>query len=223
MKYRDRLRAGALLQLTMTLVGALSFCIYARSWQDLLHLLYDIPAAVATYAFLAKVVVEGIRGRRTRAWWCRALLVILMAVVVVGREFSGWKISGHLTSVLIVALIQSLDSTSGKVVRFLYWIPVPIVLVIRWLVLDHGDHVPTFAAVVVAVAAIMAVLVFDRIQRRLSRRPGDPARRSPAPEPSDRPPGDPSPGYSGKADGSRRLRESRRAGGGARKKLPFMR
>jgi hypothetical protein len=148
-----------LLQLGLGCIGAAAFCVYARSWRDAQHLIYDIPAALATFSFIAQIVLESARGGINRFWLSRVLAVVLLTVVTSGREYLKWPISGHLTCVLAIALIQSQDGRLLGWERLLYWAPVPIVLAIRIGWFDRGQHFPTYSAVVFAfMSAAVALL-----------------------------------------------------------------
>ena len=85
-----------------------------------------------------------------------------MCVVTFGREFQGWPISGHLSCVLAVALIQLGDARLSLYERLAYAIPLPIVLVIRWGWFDRGDHSQTMWAVAFAVAVALPCVVLAR-------------------------------------------------------------
>jgi len=151
------------LQLGLAFLGTLSYCIYARSWRDMIHLVYDIPANVAVFAFIAQVVLECIADGP--GWHCgtRFALIVGMTVVCAGRDFAGWGISGHLSCVLAVALVQMADSRLPVGERLLYWIPLPIVLAVRWWGFDEGQHWQTYHAVVFGVLAAAPVIAIARL------------------------------------------------------------
>ena len=139
------------LQSFLALVGTAAYMVYAQSWRDTAHLVYDIPANLTVFAFIAQLVLEAGQGRFVAAWGLRMVMVAVMAVVCAGRDFLGWPISGHLTCVLAVALVQTLDPQRLVAERLLYWIPVPIVLWIRWTAFDRGEHGQTYRACMIAV------------------------------------------------------------------------
>ena len=51
------------IQATLGAVGMVAFCIFSRSWQDVSHLIYDIPASFAVFSFVAQLLLEAIRAR----------------------------------------------------------------------------------------------------------------------------------------------------------------
>ena len=146
----------------LTFCGALILCVYWQSWKDVTHLVYDIPSAVIMCAYLSQILCEGFAGLLSRSWWMRVLLVIPMSVIPFGREFLGWRISGHLSDMWAVALIQSLDGRLYRWERLIYWGPVPIVLWIRLSRFDVGGHWETFNALIAGTLMFMlyAGLIF---------------------------------------------------------------
>lgn len=150
-------------QLALALAGAATFCIYARCWRDWPHLVYDVTASVAVFAFIAQLVVEVAKDGLRPLWWVRLAMLAAMTVVTVGREFFAWTISGHLGCVLAVAIAQSADARLSTVERLLYWAPLPAVLAIRWLIFDKGQHAQTWAAVAFALVAAVPVAVLARV------------------------------------------------------------
>ena len=61
-------------QLALALVGMVAFVIYSRSWKDLPHVVYDIPASFAVFAFIAQLVLEVARDGTTFYWLARVAL-----------------------------------------------------------------------------------------------------------------------------------------------------
>lgn len=151
------------LQLVLGLIGATAFCIYSRSWKDAPHLIYDIPAGLVVYVFVAQLLLEVVYGGWTWYWGARLALLVAMAVVTTGREFQGWTISGHLSCVLAVALVQAADPRLAVAERIVYWLPLPIVLYIRWYIFDLGAHWQTYNAVLFAVLGAAPVMVMARM------------------------------------------------------------
>ena len=94
------------LQVALGAVGMVAFCIQAQSWRDAAHVVYDVPASFAVFCFIGQLVLEGRRDGPTRYWAARFALLAAMTVVCTGRQFWGWPISGHLSCVLAVALVQ---------------------------------------------------------------------------------------------------------------------
>lgn len=135
----------------MTLFGAVVLIVYWRSWSDTTHLVYDIPSALAICAYIAQFILEGLDRRFVDGWRSRALLLVPMCVIPFGRTFLEWNISGHLTDILAVALIQSVDTNLSPTEKRLYWIPVPIILYIRWFIFDKPGHLETWNAATTAV------------------------------------------------------------------------
>jgi len=149
-------------QLGLALVGVVAFCLYSRSWKDLPHLVYDVPASLAVFAFVAQLVLEA-RSPGHWFWMGRAGLLVAMTVVTVGREFRSWPISGHLSCVLAVAIVQLADPRLHPGERLLYWIPLPVVLGIRWWLFDRGAHGQTYNAMLFAVAGAVPVVLIARL------------------------------------------------------------
>jgi hypothetical protein len=151
----------ALVQFSLACVGTTAFCIWARSWQDWAHLLYDIPANLAVFAFIAQLVIEGIRRERRVDWWCRFALVVAMTAVTVGRAYFGWNISGHLSCVGAVALVQWAAPEVRPGERWFYGFPLPFVLGLRWFKFDQGDHWPTYSALIFSGIAALIVISYQ--------------------------------------------------------------
>jgi hypothetical protein len=176
-------------QLVLALVGMGAFCLFARSWKEGVHLVYDLPASLAVFGFIGQLLLEGLDwvSRRTagqelgrpsgpgaaaatgpsrgsalhaaaRFWVARVILVVAMTVVTTGRQFFGWDISGHLSCVLAVALTQTADRRLAAWERGLYWLPLPLVLWIRWTVFDRAGHGETFHALVFGTMAALPVM-----------------------------------------------------------------
>lgn len=154
------LRISRWAQVTLTLAGSLVLCLYWQSWKDTPHLIYDVPSAISMCAYLSQILCEATARQMSPSWWARLLLVVPMSVIPSGREFLGWKISGHLTDMWAVALIQSVDGRLRCRERLAYWLPVPIVLWIRWFHFDIGGHGETFAALVAGTIMFLGYLSF---------------------------------------------------------------
>jgi hypothetical protein len=153
------------LQLALAVVGMVAFCLFARSWRDVPHLIYDIPASLAVFAFVAQLLLEWLKDGPHRYWWARFGMLAAMTIVTVGREFGHWNISGHLSCVFAVALVQSTDRRLSLAERICYWIPLPIVLVIRWFLFDQGNHWQTCNAVIFALLAPLPAMFIARAGR----------------------------------------------------------
>ncbi len=121
-----------------TVIGASAFCIYSHTWQDGWHVLYDISASVAVFSFLAQILAEGLARNLTHWWWRRVVAAAAMTVITLGREFLGWPVSGHVTTVIAIAIIQSQEGRLSRPLRLAYWVPLPILIVTRWLHFDGG-------------------------------------------------------------------------------------
>jgi hypothetical protein len=161
-----------LLQGLLALVGATAFCLYSHSWVDATHLLYDIPAGLATFGFIAQLVIELPREGVSRFGLYRAVLVIAMTAVTVGRRYLGWPISGHLSCVLAIALVQSLDRRLSFRERLAYWMPIPIVFYLRLVILEHDGHVGIILAVLFALVwGVPGMILASKVRRVF---PGEP-------------------------------------------------
>lgn len=149
-------------QFLLASVGFAAFGVYSRSWKDWAHLVYDIPAGLLVFSFIAQWVLEA-RHAASAYWLARFALLVAMTVVCTGRDFLHWPISGHLSCVLAVAIVQFRDVRLPLAERLLYWFPLPIVLAIRWWIFDQGQHGQTYRAVLFAVsAAVPVVLIAQR-------------------------------------------------------------
>jgi hypothetical protein len=149
------------LWLAGTLAGAAAFCVYSRTWRDAWHVLYDVPAALASYSFPAMLLAEAAAVRPGAAWYVRLAALAAMAVATVGREFLVWPVSGHVTCVASVAIIQSADGRLPPLLRLAYWTAVPIVVLMRIFYLDGGLSMPlaagASAGAVIGVAAVCLI------------------------------------------------------------------
>ncbi len=136
-------------QIGLSFLGMVILCIYWRSWKDIPHLLYDIPSGFIMSAFIAQLICQACTGDFSPKWWGRLTAMIPMSIVPTGREFLDWQISGHLTDMLAVALIQGLDRECSVWERIGYSIPLPIVLYIRLTIFDQPGHMETISAICV--------------------------------------------------------------------------
>lgn len=128
------------LQVLLAIGGAATLCTYYGSWYSSTRLVYDIPSTFIMCAFMAQIVCEGLRRQFTPYWWIRAILMIPLSVIPVARELASWPISGHVTNMLAVGLIQTTDRRLSVGERVVYWIPFPIVLLVHWLIFDVQNH-----------------------------------------------------------------------------------
>jgi hypothetical protein len=149
-------------QLALAAVGMGTFAVYARSWKDLPHLIYDIPASFAVFAFIAQLLLEAAKDGAGWYWAVRCALLGAITVATVGREFLGWHLSGHLTCILAVALVQAADLRLAPTERVLYWIPLPIVLLMRWYRFDGDGHWQTYHALIIGACAAVPVMLAAR-------------------------------------------------------------
>ncbi len=149
----------------ITAAGTAGFCVYSRSWQDLVHAIYDLTAGVAVFSFVAQVAVEQLTGQGGRLRAVRAWLLLPVALFPAGREFLGWKFSGHLTDSLLVAGVQTAESTLPYWLRALYWAVVAVAVSLRWTVFDAGGHGETYAAIAIAGVSLGIAAVLSRAFR----------------------------------------------------------
>jgi len=140
-----------------------AFVAYSRSWKDWPHLVYDVPASFAVFAFVAQLLLELVKEGATGYWAVRLALLGAITVATCGREFLGWRLSGHLTCILAVALVQATDPRLPLSERSLYWIPLPIVLLIRWYRFDGNDHWQTYHALLVGTCVAIPVMLAARL------------------------------------------------------------
>lgn len=161
------LRGG--MQAAMAGVGCVAFCIYSQAWQDWAHFLYDIPASFVVFFFIAQLVLDVVFREVNGFWVAKFIMLAAMTVVTVGRDFLGWTISGHLSCVLAVALVQASDRRLAGWERVLYSIPLPVVAYVRWFLFDKNGHAETINAVMFAVVVAGPVTLAGMRSRRRSR------------------------------------------------------
>jgi hypothetical protein len=125
-------------------------------------LIYDIPAALATFTFIGQLIVEATGAGLGASWVARAAMIGALSVIAFGRELLHWPISGHLSCVLAIALVQAADPRLARPEKLLYWVPVLIVISIRWAVFDRGEHWPTYSALIAAVLLAVPAVVLLR-------------------------------------------------------------
>ena len=154
------------LQIALAVVGATALCIYHRSWVDAVRLVYDVPAGLTTFGFAAQLVVEFRKDGPHKFWLYRLAVLVAMSVVTVGRQYRYWPISGHLSCVLAVALVQTADPRLPWFERVIYWIPVPIVLFLRFAVFERGAHSGTYNALLFAFLVAVPGMILAVASRR---------------------------------------------------------
>lgn len=128
------------LQLALTVGGTTALILYFRSWRTLRRVVYDIPASLAMCGYMAQIVFEAVAGLFSPWWWVRAILMVPIAVIPAGRDGLGWRISGHVTTMLAIPLIQMIDPRIGWGESLAYWIPFPIVFLMHWTIWDRIEH-----------------------------------------------------------------------------------
>jgi hypothetical protein len=144
-------------QIALGCLGTALFVLAARSWRDGTHLVYDSATGFVTSLFIAQLTAEGLEVRIDGYWIARAAMVAVLGIATAGRIIRGWAVSGHLSFVLAIALVQLANPELPWFARLCYTLPVPLVLAIRLRKLDQGDHAPTQAGV--ALAALCAATV----------------------------------------------------------------
>ena len=164
----DKLDINRPLQILLAVGGAATLCIYYRSWNSTVRLVYDIPSTFIMCAFMAQIVCEGLRRQFTAYWWTRAILMVPLSVIPVARELIGWPISGHGTNMLAVGLIQTTDKRLSAVERIIYWIPFPIVLFMHWFVFDEDGHWDTYNALIAGTTIFACRLFASRRESQVT-------------------------------------------------------
>ncbi|MBN1344403.1 MAG: hypothetical protein JXQ73_17070 [Phycisphaerae bacterium] len=125
-----------------TAVSAAAYCGVARCWQTGWDALYDVPGSLTVFSFMWLLVVDGLSGMRASRWWWSvaatlgALLIVATTTMHPDTIVRG-HVSGHMTMVLLVAIIQTGEARLPAWLRIGYWIPVPIVAALRIFYL-HG-------------------------------------------------------------------------------------
>jgi len=164
-----------MLRLAGTVIGAAVYCVLARDWQNVWDVLYDAPAALSVFGFLAQLLAEGIDGGRSAGRWVRpsaviAALGIVAATVIWQDRLMAGHISGHMTMVLLVAIIQSADGRLPLWIRMGHWVPVPIVAAMRVFVLHGRVEVGLVGGFVVGGVLGLGTVLLMRRTTRASRR-----------------------------------------------------
>ena len=165
---KDALKINRRLQIILGALIALSLILFWRSWKDLPHLFYDIPAGLAMGAFLGQTLCELNARLFGFRLWMRILLLIPLSVIPTGREFYGWNISGHLLDILTVALIQGIDKRLSVGEKLAYSFPLPIILWIRLFVFDKNGHQETLNAIGAALLLFLFYFVVVSIRGKRS-------------------------------------------------------
>jgi hypothetical protein len=159
------LRINRPLQLVISVVGAIILMVFWKSWRDTVHLVYDIPTGLVISAYIGQIICEGINRWFTPNWWIRVILLVPMTIIPAGRWFLDWPISGHLSIMLAVAVIQTIDNRLKAIERVIYWIPVPIILYIRWFYFDKNGHGDTYNALLTAAVIILIYIFASRLRK----------------------------------------------------------
>ena len=147
------------MQIVLGFLTAFSLVLYWRSWRDLAHLFYDIPAALAMGAYLGQTACELKERLFSRQLWIRLVLLVPMSVIPAGRDLYEWNISGHLMGILTVALIQAVDARLYVWEKLAYGFPLPIILWIRLFQFDKKGHAETLNAIGVALLLFVCYFV----------------------------------------------------------------
>jgi len=155
--------------------GAAAYCVLARDWKNAWDVLYDVPAALSVFGFFAQLLAEGIDNRRSARWWVRpsaviAALAIVAATVIWQDRLMAGHVSGHMTMVLLVAIIQSADGRLPPWLRAGHWIPVPIVAAMRVFILHGRIEVGLVGGVLVGGALGLGAVLLMGQQTRSARR-----------------------------------------------------
>ena len=154
------------LQAIFAFIGGAALFVYWKSWKYLPHLFYDIPAGFTMSLYIGQIVLEGTKRKREVHWWARVLLLLPMSIVPMGRVFFNWNISGHLTDILAAALIQTADKRLHTLEKILYWLPLPVILYVRWFLFDIGGHGETFNALVAGFSIFLSYGIIRRVFAR---------------------------------------------------------
>ena len=150
-------------------LGSGVFVAYSGSWNDWLLFLYDVPAALLVFSFVGSTASSAFFAPRESETRLRVFLLAPLTIIPVGREFLGWPVSGHLADVLTIALFEGMHVRASWPKRVLAFLPVLIVLPIRWFSLDSADHVATYAGLVAGLTLGVAAVVLSRILQQASQ------------------------------------------------------
>ncbi len=126
-----------------TLVPAVLYCWLLRDYDAVWDVAYDVPASLAVFSFLARLVVQGWTGPRSRRWRASfGAVFATLGIAALSRILQGWVISwhvsGHVTMTLLTALVLSAETRFPPWLRVLYWVPVPVVAAVRVFYLHDG-------------------------------------------------------------------------------------
>lgn len=152
-----------MIQFLIAGLGTVLFCICARSWRDVHRLVYDIVGSLVPFLFIVQLVFEGIESGIDNYWIARAGIIAVLTIVLAGRLFKEWAVSGHLSFVLAIAIVQGADQRLFWFERLLFLLSVPIIIAIRWKILDRGRHFQTYSATILAITCALIVLLFTRL------------------------------------------------------------
>ena len=147
------------IRIIATIIGAGAFCIYSHGWHHWGQLTYDIVASLTVYSFVAQLLAEAIAHKPDRWWWIRFIAVIIMSIFTTGREFLNWPVSGHVSTVTAVSLIQQTETRMSKLMRFIYLSSLPIIIALRIFVIDQGVSTPFLLALLVGFLIASGTLI----------------------------------------------------------------
>ncbi|MGD2086942.1 MAG: hypothetical protein PVH61_12235 [Candidatus Aminicenantes bacterium] len=159
----ENLKVNRRIHLIIGLIGGTIFFFYWQSWKDIPHLFYDIPTGFTMSFYIGQIVLEDVKKKREAHWWARVLLILPMAIVPMGREYFNWNISGHLTDMLAVAMIQTVDERLPTLEKIAYWLPIPVILYIRWFLFDIAGHGETFNALIAGFSIFLCYCLLQKI------------------------------------------------------------
>ena len=146
-------------QLVYAGLGTLVFCICARSWREKYYLVYDVVGSLIPFLLMVQLIFEGFDPGPDTWWFARLGMMMVLSLVLVGRLTKEWPVSGHLSFVLAVVIIQVADQGLSGAEHLLYLLAVPVTIAIRWKYLDKGYHLQTWNALLLASLSALAVLL----------------------------------------------------------------
>ena len=153
------------LQFFITLVSSISLVIAWQSWQDWQHLVYDIPSAIVFSLFLGQIGSDIKSGFYSPELWGKLIALFFISIVTLGRVIFNWPISGHLTGLLTVAVIQTISHNIKFSEKITYWFPVPVILLIRWIYFDQAGHSETYFAIIAGAIFSLFVYLFQYLNK----------------------------------------------------------
>jgi hypothetical protein len=113
------------------LVGTAAYQrIFRPDWRNPALLLYDVPTLLVAFSF-GGAALNRIAARDSSQGLVRLVALLVAAGLASGAQFRDWRLSGHLTVAMTVALLEGGDASNPLWLRVIVWAPVACLLLIR--------------------------------------------------------------------------------------------